>query len=440
MAKTGRNDPCPCGSGKKYKKCCLFKSEKSVGIEDSIQSKLNQELLALFEKTYGQSGLEEALEEFWGEVQPELKDGLMGQAEVNFFEWIVHDWTDDIGMSLADLYMEKKKIISVDERGALEKISNSCLSLFEVIDVYPEEGLLLKDLLLDGEYRIKEKMATRYLNKWDILATRVLDVDGVYIMSGAAYVYPMERKSDILIDIKEEYEESYLAEKPEGTMKDFLKTVGDLFNFIWVDMIVNPQKITLTTLDGEMLIIAKAFYKVLDKEAAIKSLKKLKEMHERDNEYLWVSSEEVVLGAIRFADKKMVFECKSKERLKRGKSLIAKKVVGVNHKIDTYEDINKHIESLKDKPEEGKPNEFPFEVEQELYNQFMEKHYRKWLKDKIPALEGKTPKQAMRSKKGKEQVRDLLKSIENNEEQNRREARPVYDVSWLWEELGLDRD
>ncbi len=26
--KTGRNDPCPCGSGKKYKKCCLGKEEK----------------------------------------------------------------------------------------------------------------------------------------------------------------------------------------------------------------------------------------------------------------------------------------------------------------------------------------------------------------------------------------------------------------------------
>ncbi|MFK5915411.1 MAG: SEC-C metal-binding domain-containing protein, partial [Woeseiaceae bacterium] len=23
--KTGRNDSCPCGSGKKYKKCCLIK-------------------------------------------------------------------------------------------------------------------------------------------------------------------------------------------------------------------------------------------------------------------------------------------------------------------------------------------------------------------------------------------------------------------------------
>src|SRR5262245_65706759 len=25
MAKPGRNDPCPCGSGKKYKRCCLVK-------------------------------------------------------------------------------------------------------------------------------------------------------------------------------------------------------------------------------------------------------------------------------------------------------------------------------------------------------------------------------------------------------------------------------
>jgi tetratricopeptide (TPR) repeat protein len=27
MAKLGRNDPCPCGSGKKYKRCCLEKDE-----------------------------------------------------------------------------------------------------------------------------------------------------------------------------------------------------------------------------------------------------------------------------------------------------------------------------------------------------------------------------------------------------------------------------
>ena len=27
MQKIGRNDPCPCGSGKKYKNCCLREEE-----------------------------------------------------------------------------------------------------------------------------------------------------------------------------------------------------------------------------------------------------------------------------------------------------------------------------------------------------------------------------------------------------------------------------
>jgi uncharacterized protein YecA (UPF0149 family) len=29
-AKTGRNDPCPCGSGKKFKKCCLNKEQEII--------------------------------------------------------------------------------------------------------------------------------------------------------------------------------------------------------------------------------------------------------------------------------------------------------------------------------------------------------------------------------------------------------------------------
>lgn len=32
----GRNDPCPCGSGKKYKKCCLGKDEQ-LGVNKQIQ-------------------------------------------------------------------------------------------------------------------------------------------------------------------------------------------------------------------------------------------------------------------------------------------------------------------------------------------------------------------------------------------------------------------
>jgi tetratricopeptide (TPR) repeat protein len=38
MAKIGRNAPCPCGSGKKYKKCCL-------PLQDTSRSQQNEQML-----------------------------------------------------------------------------------------------------------------------------------------------------------------------------------------------------------------------------------------------------------------------------------------------------------------------------------------------------------------------------------------------------------
>jgi tetratricopeptide (TPR) repeat protein len=38
MAKIGRNDPCPCGSGKKYKKCCLARDEARLAAETQRQA------------------------------------------------------------------------------------------------------------------------------------------------------------------------------------------------------------------------------------------------------------------------------------------------------------------------------------------------------------------------------------------------------------------
>ena len=44
MVKIGRNNPCPCGSGKKYKKCCINKLKKgdlgqSVKVNSNFENK-----------------------------------------------------------------------------------------------------------------------------------------------------------------------------------------------------------------------------------------------------------------------------------------------------------------------------------------------------------------------------------------------------------------
>lgn len=57
--KVGRNDPCPCGSGKKYKQCCLLKEApkstprklKAVWVNQPAQPE--EEHINLIERTFG---------------------------------------------------------------------------------------------------------------------------------------------------------------------------------------------------------------------------------------------------------------------------------------------------------------------------------------------------------------------------------------------------
>jgi hypothetical protein len=358
---------------------------------------------------------------------------------------VVHDWVDEVsGKSLVDLYLENKRAVSLDERRILTMLKNAVLSLYEVQEVFPEKGLLLKDLLRGGQYDVREKAATRHLAKWDILATRLLEVDGLYVMSGAAYPYSIRFKHDILQDILSEYRR-YSKKAPDADMDSFLKTNGELFNFYWYDLIKNPPKVKLATTDREPMVISKAYYGFEDKASVMEALKRIEAFHEEENGFAWLGArnkddEATLLGRVFFDRDTLILESNSKERLQRGKELMQEHLPGVKHKADSYEDIYKHLESLKENPVKQPPSDIPFEVQQEAYTRFMEHHCRKWLTDKIPVLGGKTPRQAIRSKKGREQVKELLKSFENAEEHNKKEGDAYYDLSWMWGELGIERE
>lgn len=64
MAKIGRNDPCPCGSGKKYKKCCEARDQ-----------------LAAASKRTSPMGIAEIREAMRGGFAEELRNGLDARAE-----------------------------------------------------------------------------------------------------------------------------------------------------------------------------------------------------------------------------------------------------------------------------------------------------------------------------------------------------------------------
>ena len=102
MAKTGRNELCPCGSGKKYKKCCeqrderqgsqrlqerqahqaaLFKKMGEWMLETDELDNLSNGVVALI-KDGRLDEADEACEQLLREY-PEVVDGLMRKAQVH---------------------------------------------------------------------------------------------------------------------------------------------------------------------------------------------------------------------------------------------------------------------------------------------------------------------------------------------------------------------
>jgi hypothetical protein len=447
----GRNDPCPCGSGKKYKKCCLNKTYNEVGKEDSIRGRLVEDLLRFFKNKY-EHRLEDAEFLFWDDFIPEEHlDGIaLEVAYQNFWEWIVFDHMIDVDndKTLIDLYMENNKKLSLDEHKVLTMMKNSVISLYEVQEVFPEKGLLLKDLMMGGEYDVREKSATRSVRKWDIFATRLLLVDGQYIMSGSVFPYSIRMKQKILDDIMDEYRE-YQEEFPDGTMDIFLKESGDIFNFYWYFPIQNPPPpLNLLTSSGEPMLFSKAFFEVKDKDAVRTGLAKIKgfEQNQDEDDYIWYDKRDndgdaIVLGRVEIKRDKLIFECPSKERLTRGKKLMLEALSdAVVHKIDTFQDPMEAMKSYKERSTDEPANELPMDIQQQIYTKFMQKHSEKWLGEKIPALNGKTPMQAVKTEDSRKKVIELLKSIENSEEYNKKHGRPFYDISWMWEKLKIVRE
>jgi hypothetical protein len=71
-------------------------------------------------------------------------------------------------------------------------------------------------------------------------------------------------------------------------------------------------------------------------------------------------------------------------------------------------------------------------------HEVLNRQYRKTLGDPVPMLDGKTPRQAVRSAKGRQAVASWLKSMEQT---NARcpvdDPMQDYDFGWMWEELGI---
>ena len=95
--RVGRNDLCPCGSGKKYKRCCLAQADAVEFMWQRLrraEGSVVEKVLAFAKARYGTEVLARAWDEFTFGAETEPTDDPL--FESSFIPWFIFNWVADI--------------------------------------------------------------------------------------------------------------------------------------------------------------------------------------------------------------------------------------------------------------------------------------------------------------------------------------------------------
>jgi hypothetical protein len=173
--KVGRNDPCPCGSGRKYKKCHGSRGEANGG--PSPIHEMDRTLVTSIVRHAEQHWREE-----WNDALRYFPDP-QAVAELAV-AWTIY--TKPIGgATLAEHFFERCGArLSPEERSWIAAQRQAWLSVWEVRQVEGGKGLVLQDFLSGQSRHVHEVSASETLQVRDAVLTRVVDYGGGSLLCG----------------------------------------------------------------------------------------------------------------------------------------------------------------------------------------------------------------------------------------------------------------
>jgi hypothetical protein len=144
------------------------------------------------------------------------------------------------------------------------------------------------------------------------------------------------------------------------------------------------------------------------------------------------------LGNAEIVGNAIVLSTNSRERAEKGRDLLASHLGElVSLALTSHQDLEKMLEERRNSTL-VEPDLSP-EVAERAIHSYRDDHYRRTLDDPFPLLDGKTPRQAVKTKKGRTQVVGWLKLLENSEYQRAAgQGHNPYDTAWMWRELKVE--
>jgi hypothetical protein len=477
----GRNDPCPCGSGIKYKKCCFAKERSPSDPASLLWRRLNavdeelaRELLRFALKSLGKDFLDRSSDEFFGtssvpiDVSSPEMQGL-GPWMLYCRTIPVKDWLRDGPAkrgTIASAYLQRHASrLDAFSRRYLEACVEEPFSFYEVEDVTPGQGLEMEDVLRGERRYVSERSASGMLRPRQLVWGHVISLESLHLFAGMGSI-PLEPidKLEIVHLL------AWLRKRHRLVTTAVLRREDASVRGTYVALRnrrLHPKIPILQNTDGEPLSLHRLTFRIDDAATAFEALadldimescEELLERAERDRSGRLVKAhigwhkpgnakmpswDNTILGHLTIENRTLVVEVNSTQRAARIRKEIEKRLgSGVLYERDVITSPERMLEEGKrPKPDPNRDREqrdlMADPVVRSAVKRQFEAHYETWADRKLPALGGLTPRRAVKTADGRAKVVILLDGAEEGTLLDDPTFR--LDLDFVRERLGIPR-
>ena len=373
------------------------------------------------------------------------------EEQVLLYTWLTWHAEHADGVTLASVFRKKKgATLPESERLWFEAQMDAWLSIVEVLAVRPGEGMRVRDLLTGREWVAFERSGTRNLRPHDFLLARMLEFEGVGFMGCCHPRVLPPNAGRPLAEAMREY--CGLENDDEVVAPESLRSEEITATLIceWEDevgFLMERPLPTLVNSAGQALVFTRDRFDVRpeDRGKVLAALRSIPGASEEPPvrgqgpsdvpriDFVSPGEERIVEGSAELRPKWLLLATNSVERADALRASVEKACGDlVRHRVRDHEDPAASL-SNPGRQRAALP-EVPPEMAAAL-RAHKEKHYASWVDESVPALGGKTPRNAMKTPAGRKAVEALLAEIEHAEARLPENQR--YDVGILRAALGL---
>ncbi len=458
--KIGRNDSCPCGSGKKYKHCCLRGYAPSIdhvwARQHEESDRLTREMTRFALRKFGER-IYEAWQDFNMRDLPKPLEEAGDERQI-FMPYFLFQWNPDArrttkrgqGGVVARWYMlEKSKQLTAMDRMFLEQATTRPLSFYEVVWNEPGESMGVWDLLVGGETEVIERSGSRHLRQGDLLFAQIWYQPELAVFGSMAPIcIPPDKKIEV-IELRKRLKKKIARQKRYLVPHDLLR-YADLIRGTYLDIrdrLFAPP--VLCNTDGDPLLFHTLTFRIESVETAFEALAPLAVGRSREEllngaelsndgnlrkvDIDWIKQgnrkfktwDNTILGHIKVSEGLLTAEVNSESRAHRLHKEIEKRLgamaIHESTLVQTLEELRKNAPQESAEEKELRAADEAMLCDPEVKKQLqavMQRQVESWIHQKIPALGGRTPLEAVRDPDGKEMVEALLLDWERRDERD----------------------